>query len=330
MPYILISLAYTTFIGKKYIKNENSNPTFSNYDYGNTVSEIAEVLGSTAYMPTNYGSMQARITTANKAIAKNQATILRYEATITNSGGTVVATGRADYSSTAQVNLTFGSFNTSGTYRINIHAVDSRGNVSQTISKTFYIIPYELPRVTINFSRQNDYEEETILDISAIYSKLTVGTTIKNNEFTIKYRYAEAGSLYSTMYTSIPISLGSSYDQYNMKTTYNANPFVDLNDSSNKQWNFEFIISDKISTVTITRPIEQGIPIMFIGQNEQVSVGRLPDTERPELFQVASDILVRGDSGTDIGVLERIDKKIVLNSTEPTDQWVNDIWFKEC
>lgn len=307
----------------------NSNPTFSNYDYGNTVTSISDVLGSTAYMPTNYGSMQARITSANKAVAKNQATILRYEATVTNSQNSVVATGRVAYSSTAQVNLTFGSFNTSGTYKINIYAIDSRGNKSSTISKTFYIIPYELPQVTLNFSRMNDYEEETVLNFTAIYSKLTVGTAIKNNSFTVKYRYAEAGKSYGN-YISIPVGPGSSSDTYNMKTSYSANPFVDLNDTSNKQWNFEFVISDKIGSVTITRTIEQGIPVMFIGQNEQVSIGKLPNIERPELFQVASDILVRNESGTNIGVLERIEKKIVFSTTEPTDQWVNDLWFKEC
>ena len=305
----------------------NSNPSFSNYDYGNTVTSISNVLGSTAYMPTNYGSMQARITSANKAVAKNQATILRYEATVTNSQNAIVATGQVAYSSTAQVNLTFGSFNTTGTYRINIYAIDSRGNKSSTITKTFYIIPYELPQVTLNFSRMNDYEEETVLDFSAIYSKLTVGTTIKNNTFTVKYRYAEAGKSYGN-YTTIPVGLGSSMDTNNMKTTYSANPFLDLNDTSNKQWNFEFVVSDKIGSVTISRTIEQGIPVMFIGQNEQVSIGRLPDIKQDKLLQVASDILVRTQSGENLGVLERIDRKIILSENEPTNQFENDIWIQ--
>ena len=272
--------------------------------------------------------MQARISTANKAVAQNKASILRYEATVTNSNNTVVATGQANFSSSSQVNLTFGSFNTSGTYKINICAVDSRGNKSPTISKTFYVLPYDLPRVTLNFSRLNDYEEETVLDFSAIYSKLAIGTSIKNNSFTVKYRYAEAGTSYSDNYTTLPVGLGSSADTNNMKTSYAANPFIDLNDTSNKQWNFEFIITDKIGSVTITKTIEQGIPVMFIGQNEQVSIGRLPDTKRDELFQVASDILVRPKTGESIGVLERIDRKIVLNKTEPTNQFENDIWFQ--
>ena len=306
----------------------NSNPTFSTFDFGNTVTSINEVLGSSAYMPTNYGSMQARITTANRAVAKNQATIIRYEATVVNSKNSVVATGQAAYSSTSQVNLTFGSFNISGTYKINIYAVDSRGNTSSTVSRTFYIIPYELPQVTLNLSRLNDYEKETVLDFSAVYSKLTVGSTIKNNTFTVKYRYAEAGSSYGSTYTTVPVGLGSSLDTYNMQTSYSANPFLDLNDTSNKQWNFEFVISDKIGSVTITRTIEQGIPIMFIGQNEQISIGRLPDTNRKELFQVASDILVKSPSTEDVGILERIDRKIIFSENEPTNQFVDDIWFQ--
>lgn len=325
----------TTINGVKYsntldgvMKVVNSNPTFPGYDYGNTVTSISNVLGSTAYMPTNYGSMQARISAANKAVAKNQATITRYVATVTNAQNTIVATGNANYSSTAQVNLTFGSFNTSGTYKINIYAEDSRGNKSPTISKTFYIIPYDLPRVTLNLSRLNDYEEETVLSFSAIYSKLTVGTSIKNNSFTVKYRYAEAGSPYGSEYTTLPVGLGSSTDTNNMTTSYNANPFIDLNDTSNKQWNFEFIISDKIGSVTIAQTINQGIPIMFIGQNEQVSIGRLPDISKTELLQVASDILVRYGSGTDVGILDRVDRKIIMSEEEPTNQFEGDMWLQ--
>lgn len=325
----------TTINGVKYsntldgvMKVVNSNPTFPGYDYGNTVTSISDVLGSTAYMPTNYGSMQARIPTANKAVAKNQATIVRYVATITNAQNTIVATGNANYSSTAQINLTFGSFNTAGTYKINIYAEDSRGNVSPTISKTFYILPYDLPRVTLNLSRLNGYEEETVLSFSAIYSKLTVGTSIKNNSFTVKYRYAEAGSPYGSEYTTLPVGLGSSTDTNNMITSYNANPFIDLNDTSNKQWNFEFIISDKIGSVTIAQTINQGIPIMFIGQNEQVSIGRLPDISKTELLQVASDILVRYGSGTDVGILDRVDRKIISSEEEPTNQFEGDVWLQ--
>lgn len=325
----------TTINGVKYsntldgvMKVVDSNPTFPGYDYGNTVTSISNVLGSTAYMPTNYGSMQARISTANKAVAKNQATIVRYVATITNAQNTIVVTGNANYSSTAQVNLTFGSFNAAGTYKINIYAEDSRGNVSPTISKTFYILPYDLPRVTLNLSRLNDYEEETVLSFSAVYSKLTVGTSIKNNSFTVKYRYAEAGSPYGSEYTTLPVGLGSSADTNNMKTSYNANPFIDLNDTSNKQWNFEFVISDKIGSVTIAQTINQGIPIMFIGDNEQISIGRLPDISKTELLQVASDILVRYGSGTDVGILDRVDRKIIISEEEPTNQFEGDVWLQ--
>ena len=113
-----------------------------------------------------------------------------------------------------------------------------------------------------------------------------------------------------------------------MKTSYNANPFIDLNDTSNKQWNFEFVISDKIGSVTIAQTINQGIPIMFIGDNEQVSIGRLPDISKTELLQVASDILVRYGSGTDVGILDRVDRKIIISEEEPTNQFEGDMWLQ--
>lgn len=286
----------------------NSNPTFSTYSYGDANTTTQSVLGNTSYMPEKYGDMQAHISTSNKATAKNQATITKYVAVVKNSDGKAVISKEATYSSTAQVDFKFGAITTSGTYTINIYAVDSRGNTSSTIQKTFYVLPYHQPTATIELSRLNDYEQETVIKITAYYSKLKVGSTNKNTTFNVKYRYAESGTTLSGNYTTITGWSSSDYGDSDIKATMSQNPFVNLNDNSNNSYTFEFQITDKLSTVIDTKPIEQGIPLTFQGVNGQMSIGMLPDIDSSAKFQVASDIMATDTDGTRKLILDEINK----------------------
>lgn len=286
----------------------DSNPTFSTYSYGDANTTTQSVLGNTSYMPEKYGDMQAHISTSNKATAKNQATITKYVAVVKNSDGKDVVSKEAIYSSTSQVDFAFGSIATSGTYTINIYAVDSRGNTSSTIQKTFYVLPYHQPTATIELSRLNDYEQETVIKITAYYSKLKVGSTNKNTTFNVKYRYAEVGTTLSGNYTAITGWSSSDYGDSDIKATMSQNPFVNLNDNSNNSYIFEFQITDKLSTIVDTKPIEQGIPLTFQGTNGQMSIGMLPDIDSPAKFQVASDIMATDTDGTRKLILDEINK----------------------
>lgn len=286
----------------------NSNPTFSTYSYGDANTTTQSVLGNTSYMPEKYGDMQAHISTSNKATAKNQATIAKYVAVVKNSDGKDVVSKEAIYSSTSQVDFAFGSIATSGTYTINIYAVDSRGNTSSTIQKTFYVLPYHQPTATIELSRLNDYEQETVIKITAYYSKLKVGSTNKNTTFNVKYRYAEVGTTLSGGYTTITGWSSSDYGDSDIKVTMSQNPFVNLNDNSNNSYTFEFQITDKLSTIIDTKQIEQGIPLTFQGTNGQMSIGMLPDIDSFAKFQVASDIMATDSDGTRKLILDEINK----------------------
>lgn len=286
----------------------DSDPVFSTYSYGDADTVTQSVLCNTSYMPEKYGDMQAHISTSNKATAKNQATIIKYVAVVKNSDGKDVVSKEAIYSSTSQVDFAFGSIATSGTYTINIYAVDSRGNTSSTIQKTFYVLPYHQPTATIELSRLNDYEQETVIKITAYYSKLKVGSTNKNTTFNVKYRYAETGIDLSGDYTAITGWLSSDYGDSDIKTTMSQNPFVNLNDNSNNSYTFEFQITDKLSTILDTKQIEQGIPLVFQGVNGQMSIGMLPDIDNSAKFQVASDIMATDSDGTKVNILSKINE----------------------
>lgn len=55
---------------------------------------------------------------------------------------------------------------------------------------------------------------------------------------------------------------------------------------------------------------------MFIGDNNQVSVGMIPDIARTEKFQVNGDIMVVDESGNKTGVLERINDMYIYSDTD--------------
>lgn len=319
-----------TILGEMKVDVLTSKPIFSDYTYGNTIVEINNVLGSVIHMPENYGNMQAQISVANKAIPKNQATILKYIATITNSDDNVILTKEAIYSEESQININFGSIPMVDLYKINIYAVDSRGNKSSTISKPFTIIPYHIPYITIDLKRENNYEENTFINLKVVYSKMIVNGAIKNLIKSIKYRYAESGSVYGDTYASIPIPDYISQNTNDSLITYSNNTFVNLNDESKKTFNFEFIITDVIGTYTVTIPVDQGIPLMFIGDTGYVSVGKLPDWKNNSKFQVATDISAEYN-GKAWNILQSLSNSIIVSALEPSpsDQIEGSIWFQE-
>lgn len=319
-----------TILGEMKVDVLTSKPIFSDYTYGNTIVEINNVLGSVIHMPENYGNMQAQISVANKAIPKNQATILKYIATITNSDDSVILTKEVNYSDESQININFGSISMVDLYKINIYAVDSRGNKSSTISKPFTIIPYHIPYITIDLKRQNNYEENTLLNLKVVYSKMIVNGAIKNLIKSIKYRYVESGSIYGDTYASIPIPNHISQNTNDSLITYSNNTFVNLNDESKKTFNFEFIITDAIGAYTVTIPVDQGIPLMFIGDTGYVSVGKLPDWKNNSKFQVVTDISAEYN-GKAWNILQSLSNSIIVSAIEPSpsDQIDGSIWFQE-
>lgn len=325
----------TTINGKEYEKTitgtiyvTNSNPIFRDYEYGDELKSTQDIIQNPQYMFENFGNMKAKISVSNRAIALNGASIIKYNAAIIDkSTGVQKLYSEIAYSDNADVVFSFGNLIKSGTYQINIYAIDSRDNISQTISKTFYVLPYSQPQVTIELSRLNNYEQETELSISAIYSALNISSVAKNNSFTIQYAYAEDGQPFGN-YHDLSLTI-SNYDSDNKKASYHASPFIDLNDNSNKSFNFKFLIKDRVSTLTIDKLINKGVPIMFMGTTDEhnyVSVNRLPDIDSDCVFQVENDMLI-----DDMKVKDRIVNHELFSETEPDSsmQEIGDRWWKE-
>ncbi|MGF0034536.1 DUF859 family phage minor structural protein [Bariatricus sp. SGI.154] len=288
----------------------DNNPIFTNFSYSNTDSVTKNVLGNSSYIIENYGNMQAQITTANKAQGQHYATILRYIATVKDSSGITKLTLEAPYSDTDTVLLDFGTLSLSGTYTINIHAIDSRSNLSSVVTKTFHVLPYRRPSADILLQRHNQYEKETTITLSAFYSKLMVGSTQKNSSFRIQYRFAEFDEQLPATYTNLTGLISDmKFSETDVKVTYSnlstTEPFQILD--SSKAYHFEFVLTDRICSVVKKIDVVEGIPIMIETDTGKVAIGMLPEMDNSSNFQVSTDILATDSTGKRRLILESID-----------------------
>mgnify|MGYP004646518313 CR=1 FL=1 len=319
------------------INESENNPTFSTFSYGNEDIDTQKILNNTNYIPQGLGNMVVRIPVDNKAIAKNGASIIKY---VLNVNGASSLTMESSYSSTQEIIFNLGTFNNIGEHIISIYAVDSRGNSSATVQARFYVLQYSYPKFNLfNFGRLFDYEAETVMDFVGSYSRLVIGSEDKNTGITLKYRYCESGSNYPDNYTIIngikfsdssstlkKISFSQNTDDNTFGVTGEGSTEKLLLDNNNS-YKFEFILSDKIIAIPLEVNVEKGIPIMFTGENGQVSIGMIPDIDRNEKLQVSGDIMVTDSNGNKTGILERMDKMIVINENEQ-EQQVNGLWFR--
>lgn len=290
----------------------DSDPTFTTFGLHNSDNSVSQIMGASDFIPQSYGNIQAYIDTNQKAVALNSANIMSYHAEVwLNTGTEYLHIARCDqdkmYSSTSQVAFDFGTFNDAGAYLVKIYAIDSRGNISSTVSKNFYVVGYHTPDVSIFLERQNSYEAQTILNITAYHSRLSVRGGDKNPSLSIKYRYAEKGTEYGDNYIVITDTTSTNISGNDKMVTYSTDTFVDLRDGSNKSFNFEFIISDALNTITITKTIDPGIPIMFMADTGHISVGMIPDVDNNDLLQMNSDITVTDNMGIRRHILEELD-----------------------
>lgn len=313
----------------------NSNPVFSDFNYGNEDSVTQKILGNSTYMMQNRGSMVVRIPTNKMAVAKNGASIVKYIIQVRG----VEYTDYERSASSSEISINCGSYYITGNGTISIYAVDSRGNTSQTVSKTFTVLPYSIPNFsTLNLKRLNDYEAEIVLDFKARLSSLNIGGTEKNTTHKVGYRYTDISSNYPSSFTTIDgasVSTANSNITLSFAQNTQDNTFGITGAGSsklildnNKSYKFQFYLQDSYTTVYYESIIEQGVPIMFIGDNNQVSVGMIPDIARTEKLQVGSDIMATNSKGEKIGILDSLDKMIIISEEEPIDQPIGGLWLR--
>ena len=229
----------------------NGNPTFSNFTYKDTNSNVTNVTDNDQVLVKGLSTLQTTISSNDKMVAKKKATAKNYVATIDNINKS------ADYS-TNDLNINLGAVTSSGTKRLNIRAYDSRNN-STLVYKDITVYDYDKPVINASVTRLNNFENQTTLKVSGTYSKLTIDDIDKNIVNTLQYRYREAGGSWSS-WKSLTSTIANG--------SFNCNDVI-LSLDNTKAFEFEIQAIDNLQTSTMSLNLDIGQAIFFISSNKK-------------------------------------------------------------
>lgn len=182
------------------------------------------------------------------ATAKNSATIKSRKVTCGNKSGTATS------------NTLNGV--ESGTFTVS--CTDSRGfSASKTITKT--LVNYiKLAFTSVSLERPTTTSNTVNAVIKGNYFNSNFGTA--SNTFAMKYRYRQSGGEWSS-YQTVNATITNNIFSYNasLGDIYNYN----------NEYEFEFVITDKLMNVTQKVTVTRGIPIIDIGENDVIVNGEV-------------------------------------------------------
>ena len=233
----------------------NSNPTFSNFTFKDTNSKTIALTGNNQKFIKGYSNLQATVSTANKAIAKNFATMKTYTLTTgTKNSGDVA------YSSSADVNLSVSAIDNNVVF---VRAKDSRQNttaVQKTISSDNYYTYTNLVITKCNLNRSDGgVGTETTLSYAGTFWNKSFGS-VANAIASIKYEYKISGtSTWIRGNTNLsPTISGNNFSQtLIIQGDLAGSGFDDANN-----YDFRLTISDKLNTKVYTTILASGTPLV--------------------------------------------------------------------
>ena len=278
----------TTANGKSYTNSKdftftvtNSNPTFSNFTYQDTNTTITALTGNNQILVNGYSNVKATISTANKATAKNSATMKSYKLLI----GTKNTT--ANYNSSADVNMSINQVNNSV---IDVYAIDSRGN-STKVSKTATIKNYSNIKIkSLSATRQNNIGTITTLNFEGEFWNASFGS-VANAITSCKYKYkTTSSSTWIDGKTTLTYTISGNKITGSLNIQGDAGPdgFSVAN-----SFDIQLILADKLSSATYNIILSSGNPALAIYKNN-VAIGQQYNTSEGSKLQVNGKINATG------------------------------------
>lgn len=263
----------------------NSEPTFSTISYLDTSSRTS-LTGNNQYIIQNYSSLRAQVLNANKAVAKNSATITKYIATVAGKSLTANSPFGTD------INFDFGAINANVNQTLTITAYDSRG-YEVSVTKTVNMVPYAPPVVTASATRQDGFLDSTTITLKGSISPLNVAGVNKNSlvspSMTWKTRVKNG------TWGGTTIWLGQTLTMPNYTTTN-----VVTNLANTSAWEIQINVTDQITSTTPTLEVGTGQPVMFLDDvKKSVGIGKLPVNsgrlETQSHANIGGDLYVTGN-----------------------------------
>lgn len=230
----------------------NSNPTFSNCTYEDVGSISTQLTGNNQVLINGCNSLKTTISTANKAVAKNGATMSKYRLVC---GSKSV---EASYSSSADVSLTLDNV-TSMTFIV--YAIDSRGNSTAVTKSVETWKDYSDIKIkTGSATRDGGVGTQTTLTFEGELWNDSFGAE-SNGIVICQYKYKKTNeSTYGTPIDIIPTISGNSFS---FSSTIKGDAEAEGFNLSNS-FNIQVIVTDKIKTATYDILLGSGTPAMAI------------------------------------------------------------------
>lgn len=268
------------------IKTSDCYPTFSNFTYQDTNATTVALTGNNQILVNGYSNVKATISTSNKAVAKNSATMKTYKMTIGSK-----TTNPVNYSSSAAVDLTISGIN-NGT--ITVYATDSRG-LSTSASKTATFKSYynlQINSVTATRS-DNGVGQAVTLAFNGYCWNGNFGAKT-NSIQSIKYLYKETTASSSNWTIGeTKLSVSTSGTSWSGSASIKGDLGADGFDSS-KAYNIRLQVSDYLVSRTYDVTISAGTPAIAIYKNN-VAIKQKYDTSKGGALQVNGTTYVMGD-----------------------------------
>lgn len=233
----------------------NSNPIFDNFTYQDTDNKIVALTGNNQTIVKGYSNVKGIISSANKATAKNYASMNKYKFVIGSSQKEV------NYSSSSEVNVTIDDA-TSNIF--NMYAIDSRGNSTvKQISPSKYLNYTKVVIKNAEVFRTEGVGTETTLKVIGTFWNNSFGS--KKN--TIKKAYYQYKKTSDSSYSeAINVTLTASGNNLTysaiIKGDSGANGF-----SVENSFNVKITIEDELSTATFVTTLGSGTPQIAIAKS---------------------------------------------------------------
>ena len=211
----------------------NANPTIGGITYKDTKSQTTDITGNNQVIIQNNSTLQFNFSTLS---AKKYATLKSVAVTLNG----VTKSANLSGSSASSSTINFGTVNSSQNINASIVITDSRGNKS-TYSKAITMSAWSLPGAIITCQRENNYYDETNINVNADYSSLN-----GKNQITITYQYKK--------------TTDSTYSQ---AQTLQDDVTTQFSIDNEYAWNIKVTITDLLGTTTYNLFIDKGIPIVY-------------------------------------------------------------------
>lgn len=271
----------TTQNGKTYTNSKdfiftvtNSNPTFSNFTYVDNNSTTVALTGNNQKLIRYYSRVKATISTANKAVAKNSATMKKYRLVVGNKST------ESDYNSNSDVNISISNIENNV---ISVYAIDSRRNSTQksiTLDSSKYLAYNKVTINAVTLKRSSGgIGEETTLSYNGSFWNNSFGS-VKNSISSVKYYYRKVGtSTWNKGKTALsPTISGNTFSQTIVIQGDKSGSGFDAGISFEiKLVAYDQLMKSESNTNVFTTTLQAGTPLLAYHKNG-IAIGKKYDT----------------------------------------------------